>query len=138
MSERRIFILAHQQARNNAIEAIRTAPDGYTVTIRDANRSLDQNAAMWPILDAFSKQLQWPVNGQMVHMTPDEWKDVMTAAFQRETARLAMGLDGGVVMLGQRTSKFGKRKFSEFLEFLHAVAAQRGVVVYPEPSRAVQ
>lgn len=138
MSDRRIFILAHAQARANAIEAIKTAPDGYAVTIRDANRSLDQNAAMWPILEAFSEQLMWPVNGQMVRMTAEEWKDVLTAAFQRDTARLAMGLDGGVVMLGQRTSKFGKRKFSEWLEFLHAVAAQRGVVVYPEPNHAVQ
>lgn len=132
MSDKRFFVLAHPMARANAVEAVRTAPDGFTVTIRDANRSLDQNAAMWPILEAFAQQLMWPVNGQMVHMTAEEWKDVLTAAFQRETARLAMGLDGGVVMLGQRTSKFGKRKFSEFLEFLHAVASQRGVVVYPD------
>lgn len=26
----------------------------------------------------------------------------------------------------------GKRKFSDWLEFLHAAAAARGVVVYPE------
>jgi hypothetical protein len=124
----------HAQARANAIEAVRSAPDGMCVTIRDVNRTLDQNAAQWPILEAFSDQLLWPVNGQMVKMTAEEWKDVLTAAFQRETARLAMGLDGGVVMLGQRTSKFGKKKFSEWLEFLHAVAAQRGVVVYREVS----
>jgi hypothetical protein len=111
---------------------VQTTPDGYAVTIQEANRSLDQNAAQWPILEAFSAQLLWPVNGQMVKMTAEEWKDVLTAAFQRETARLAMGLDGGVVMLGQRTSKFGKKKFSEWLEFLHAVAAQRGVVVYQD------
>ena len=131
MSDKRIFVLVHAQARANAIEAVRSAPDGMCVTIRDVNRTLDQNAAQWPILEAFSDQLLWPVNGQMVKMTAEEWKDVLTAAFQRETARLAMGLDGGVVMLGQRTSKFGKKKFSEWLEFLHAVAAQRGVVVYP-------
>lgn len=132
MSDKRIFVLVHAQARANAIEAVRTAPDGLCVTIRDVNRTLDQNAAQWPILEAFSDQLLWPVNGQMVKMTAEEWKDVLTAAFQRETARLAMGLDGGVVMLGQRTSKFGKKKFSEWLEFLHAVAAQRGVVVYED------
>lgn len=132
MSDKRTFILVHPQARANAIHAVQTTPDGYAVTIQEANRSLDQNAAQWPILEAFSAQLTWPVNGQMVKMTAEEWKDVLTAAFQRETARLAMGLDGGVVMLGQRTSKFGKKKFSEWLEFLHAVAAQRGVVVYQD------
>ena len=38
-----------------------------------------------------------------------------------------MGLDGGVVMLGLRTSKFGVRKMSEFIDFLHATAAARDV-----------
>lgn len=132
MNDKRVFMLAHPAARANAVHAVQTAPEGYCVTIREPNRTLEQNAAQWPILEAFSAQLQWPVNGQMVHMTAEEWKDVLTAAFQRETARLAMGLDGGVVMLGQRTSKFGKRRFSEWLEFLHAVAAMRGVVVYPD------
>jgi hypothetical protein len=66
-------------------------------------------------------------------MSPEEWKDVLTAAFERESVRLAMAFDGpGVVMLGQRTSKYGKRKFSEWLEFLHASAAARDVVVYPD------
>jgi len=69
------------------------------------------------------------VNGRMVKMEPEEWKDVLTAAFKRETARLAMGMDGGVVMLGARTSAFGKREFSDWLEFLHATAAARGVEV---------
>ena len=46
--------------------------------------------------------------------------------------RLAAGLNGGVVMLGLRTSKMGKQTFSNWLEFLHATAALRGVEVYPE------
>lgn len=126
---KRVFVLAHATARHNAVEAVRSAPEGYCVAVSEPNRSLDQNAAQWPILEAFSQQLEWPVNGQMVHMTSEEWKDVLTAAFRQENARLAMGLNGGVVMLGARTSKFGKREFSEWLEFLHAVAAERGVML---------
>lgn len=90
-------------------------------------RSLDQNAAQWPILQCFSKQKQWSVNGSLVWMEPEEWKDILTAAFRQETVRLAAGLNGGVVMLGKRTSKFSKREFSDWLEFLHASAAQLGV-----------
>jgi len=97
------------------------------VTISEPNRTLEQNAAQWPILQAFADQLQWPVNGSMVWMTKEEWKDVLTAAFKRETVRVAMGLDGGMVMLGSRTSKFVKKEFSEWLEFLHATAAAREV-----------
>ncbi len=132
---KRTFILqpAPHPARSNAIQALREAPDGHVVTLAEPTRNLEQNAAQWPILEAFAQQLQWPVNGQMVHMTDEEWKDVLTAAFERESVRLAMAFDGpGVVMLGQRTSKYGKRKFSDWLEFLNAAAASRGVVVYPE------
>lgn len=136
MSAKRVFILVHDMARENAVRAVQEAPAGKCVTISDPTRSLEQNAAQWPILEAFSEQLQWPVNGKMEWLDREEWKDILTAAFQQETTRLAMGLNGGVVMLGKRTSKFGKKQFSEWLEFLHAIAADRGVVVYQDGAAA--
>ena len=114
-------------SRQRAIEAVTRAPTGCVVQIKEQTRNLDQNAAMWPILEAFSRQLQWPVNGNMTKLTAEEWKDILTAAFRQENPRLAMGLNGGVVMLGSRTSKMGKREFSDFLDFLNATAVQRGV-----------
>lgn len=109
------------------MEAVRTSPDGFAVTISEPTRGLTQNAAQWPILQAFAEQLQWPVNGSMCKITADEWKDVLSAAFRRETVRIAQGLDGGMVMLGMRTRDMGKREFSEWLDFLHATAAARGI-----------
>ena len=99
----------------------------WILTLKPETRSQAQNRLMWPILTEFSRQLQWPINGQMVTMDADDWKDVLTAAFHGETVRVAMGLNGGVVMLGQRTSKFTKAQFSEWTEFLYATAALRGV-----------
>lgn len=127
------FRLVHGMARQRAIDAVSSAPDGWCVTVAEPTRSLDQNAAMWPLLQAFSDQLEWPVNGKPTQMAPEEWKAVLTAAFRRESVRLAMGLDGGVVMLGERTSRFSKREFGEFLEFIHAVAIERGVRVNETP-----
>lgn len=121
------FILAHPMARANAVQAVMTAPDGFKVTVSEPTRTLDQNAALWPILDAFSKQLKWPINGVMVAMDSEDWKTVLTAAFRQESARMAQGLDGGYVFLGMRTSKMSKKEFSDFLEFLHATAALRGI-----------
>ena len=129
MSDKRVFKLVHNEARRLAGEAVATAPEGYCVTVAEPTRSLDQNAAMWPILQAFADQLQWPVNGAMVWMTPDEWKDVLSAAYKRESVRVAQALDGGMVMLGSRTSKFSVREMSEFIEFLHATAVARDVDV---------
>ncbi|WP_225783352.1 recombination protein NinB [Xenophilus sp. Marseille-Q4582] len=127
MAEKRVIRLIDHERRMRAHDAIDMAPEGYCVTISEPTRSLEQNAAMWPLLQAFADQLQWPVNGQMVWMTADEWKDVLSAAFKRESVRVAMGMDGGMVMLGSRTSKFSVREMSEFIEFLHATAAARDV-----------
>lgn len=132
----RVKLHSAQQA-NSAMNALYQtlkpyllAEHQYELTVKPASRTLDQNAAQWPYLDAFSKQLKWPVNAALCSLTPEEFKDVLTAAFQGETVRLAMGLNGGVVMLGLRTSKMNKGRFSEWLEFLKATAALRGVTVY--------
>lgn len=124
---KRTVTLTGPLQRKTAMAYLCDARDGDVMTLRPPSRSLDQNAAQWPYLEGFSQQLQWPVNGKMVWMEPEEWKDVLTAAFHGEAVRLAMGLDGGVVMLGQRTSKFDKPRFSEWMEFLKATAADRGV-----------
>jgi len=136
MSDKRIFRLAHLEARRRAMACVADAPENYVVTVQEPTRSTDQNSAQWPILEAFAEQLQWPVNGAMVNLSAEEWKDVLTAAFQGETVRLAAGMNGGIVMLGLRTSQMGKRRFSEWLDFLHATAALRGVVVYADEAAA--
>ena len=61
---KQVFIMAHDTARRNACEAVKNAPEGHVVTIGEPTRTLEQNAAQWPILEAFSEQLQWPVNGR--------------------------------------------------------------------------
>ena len=99
----------------------------WVLTLKLETRTQAQNRLMWPLLTAFSEQLEWPVNGRMTKLTPDEFKDVLSAGFHGEAVRLAMGLNGGVVMLGQRTSKFTKPQFAEWIEFLYATAADRGV-----------
>lgn len=125
--DKRLFRFVHAQARKLAAELCMTVPDGWIAVFSEPTRTLDQNADQWPYLQGFADQLQWPVNGQMVWMTKEEWKDVLTAAFEQETVRLAQGLNGGVVMLGSRTSHFGQKKFREWMEFLRATAALKGV-----------
>jgi len=126
---KQIFRLAHDEARRRAIDAVSTAPVGYVVEVKEPTRNLEQNALLWVLLTAFSEQLTWPVNGAMSYLTADEWKDILSAAFSRESQRVAQGLDGGMVLLGMRTSQMSKREFGEFLEFVQATAVERGVEV---------
>lgn len=125
------FILRDLNIKRNAIAFVANLPvDERTplvVTIKEMTRSLDANAALWRLLQCFADQQEWPVNGSMVKIDSEAWKDILSAAFRQETPRVAMGLNGGMVMLGQRTSKMGKKEFSEFLEFIQSVAAERGI-----------
>lgn len=133
---KQLYVLSHPAARHRAVEAVQTAPDGFVVRIGPPTRSLEQNAAQWPILGAIADQLLWPVNGELVRLTDEEFKDILTAGFRKERVRVAQGVDGGMVMLGSRTSKFKKEEFSEWLEYLHWFCADRGVSLADEQEAA--
>lgn len=135
----RMFTLAHDEARRRVAEFARQASAGLEVIFREPKRTSEQNALMWAWLTAFSEQLQWPVNGRMERLTPTEWKDILTAAYSQELQRVAPGLNGGMVLLGMRTSDMGKREMAEFIDFIEATAADRGVVAdWMAPQHAEQ
>lgn len=129
------YVIAHKNpqwpaVRDRAIADIRSMADaGQDLTVRldDVARTLDQNAKMWPMLKDFAKQVKWPINGEMQLIADDDWKALLTAAFEQE-ARMAPGLRGGFVMLGARTSKFGKRTMADFITFMYAEGNDRGVI----------
>lgn len=122
MSERRIFILAHPQARANAIEAIRQAPEGYRVEVKPQNRTLEQNARMWAMLTELSRQVVW--HGQQ--LSAENWKDVLTAALKRQ--QVVPGVDGGFVVLGTSTRRMTKGEMSDLIELITAFGTEHGVV----------
>ena len=126
MATKRKFVLVHESARRNAIECIHDAPDGYVVTVSEETRTVDQNALLWPLLQCFARQSPLEVNGTSQYITEEEWKDVLSALFHKEMERVAY-VDGAFILLGARTSKMGKREFSEFIEFIYAFGAARHV-----------
>lgn len=118
---KRVFILTDSFVRGRAIEAVRTCDQGMVVEIKERTRSLDQNAALWPLLDEIATQVEW--YGKK--LTAENWKDIMTASLKRN--QVVPGLDGGFVVLGQSTSQMTKREFSELLDLIHAFAAEHDV-----------
>ena len=128
--------MAHLTARQNACKAVAEAPDGDVVTISGPNRTLEQNAAQWPYLAGFEAQKQLCINGAMEWVTDDDWKNVLTGCYHGEMRMAAF--DGKVIMLPQRTSQMGKKVFSDWLEFLVAMAAQSGVEPVYKLEKATQ
>lgn len=124
--EKQVFVLSHQIARQNAERACANAPEGYRVEIKPRTRSLAQNDMLWSILTDISRQVQFVVNGALVSVAPEEVKDILTAGLRRET-RMAMGIDGGMVLLGQRTSKMTVSEMKDLIELAYAFGNDRGV-----------
>ena len=115
------FVLAHDTARQRAQEAIKTAPDGYVVQIKEPTRNREQNALLWSLLGQVSNQVNWHGN----KLTSDEWKSVFTASMKQQ--KVVAGIDGGFVVCGRSTSKMSKKDFSELCDLIFAFGAQQGV-----------
>lgn len=112
------------------IQQLAAAGEDFEIHVREPRRTLDANACMWATLTDIAQQVLWPhtVGGewQIGLMSKDAWKAVLTAAFERET-QMAQGVGGGTVMLGARTSQYSRRRMGEFIEFVHAFGAEKGV-----------
>ena len=115
-----LFILAHQDARNRALEAVRNAPMGQWVTISDPKRSGEQNALLHAKLTEIAETRIWAGAKQ----SSEVWKRLLTAAWCRATGQpvtMLPAIDGmGVDIVFRRTSELTKRECSELLEFIIA------------------
>ena len=119
---KRLFILAHDIARQRAIDAVREAPAGYAVTIAEPKRNLEQNARMWAMLSDVSQQVEW--YGK--RLTAEDWKHVFTASLRK--LEVVPNLDGtGFVALGMSTSRMSVREMRDLIELMFAFGAERDV-----------
>jgi hypothetical protein len=96
------------------------------VSIKPATRSMEQNNMMWSVLTDLSKQCEWVVDGRSVRLPPEDVKHILTAALKQHQ-RMALIPGGGVVMLGQSTSKMTKSQMSDLITLGHAWGDERGV-----------
>lgn len=103
------------------IKAMLMAGHRLHVEVRQEKRSDPQNRLMWSSLGDLAAQVEW--HGQK--LDAEVWKDMATAALKRQ--RVVPGIDGGFVVLGQRTSTMTRAEMSELIDFVHAFGDQRGV-----------
>ena len=92
-----------------------------TLTIGEETRTLPQNSRMWAMLSDISAQVEW----HGLKLSKEDWKDMASASLKRQ--RAVPGMDGGFVVLGQRTSEMSKSDMSELMELMEAFGAQHGV-----------
>lgn len=121
------FVLVHETARQRAIAAVTSAPEGMVVEVKEPTRSLEQNAKLHAMLEDLEQQVEW----HGMKMTKTVWKRVCTAAMLREQGESPMlvpSLDGhGVEIIYEKTSKMGKRMMADLIEWVYCFGAEHGV-----------
>lgn len=116
-------VQAHKALRDiwALIKAHLMAGTRLVLEVKPETRSLAQNARLWAMLTEISRQVEWYGH----KLTPEEWKDVFSAAMKR--AKVVPGLDGGFVVCGQSTSRMTRAEMSEMQELMEAFGAEKGV-----------
>ncbi|MCD9249043.1 recombination protein NinB [Escherichia coli] len=124
------FHLVNESVKQNAINYIRQLPVDnkrpMILDVKESTRTAIQNRKMWPLLKDLSDQVLWFGN----KYDSDDWKDLITALVaktKKQEQRMAPGLDGGVVMFGQRTSKMTIPQMVEVIETIYWFGTQQGV-----------
>ena len=128
------FILKTDNARSRMAAAWKAAcailelGKSVKVTVEEVTptRSLQQSAKMWAMLTDISQQVKWHVDGKLQYITAEDWKDILTAGLKK-TQRIAAGVEGGFVALGQRTSRMKVGEMVELIDFLEWFGAEHNV-----------
>lgn len=141
MSDKRVFILTHPNARRMAAAHCELAPDGTRVLFDpEPPKSRIQEEKYHAMIGDIAKQCEFI--GQK--WDTEEWKRLLIDAFVRvmreqakadnkpdpfgDHGRVIPSLDGsGIVQLGIQSRRFSKPMASQFIEYLYAWGAERNV-----------
>jgi len=123
MATLRSSLITSRAELETAFREIAQYPYGYMLIAREPTRTDEQNRLMWPCLKEFERHGE--IQGRK--FKDFQWKSIMMEALGHEQEILP-SLDGSRWFpAGLRTSKLGKREFSDLIELINAEAAQRGI-----------
>ena len=97
------------------------------IEFKEPTRSLDQNAKMWAMLADISRQVDWLADGVLRKLPKEDWKAIITAGVKK-SQRIAQGIDGGFVVLPDKTSSMSVREMKDVIEFAQFFGDSREVV----------
>lgn len=144
----RRFVMVHDLARQRAIQAVKEAPEGWEVTVREQTKSRGQEERYHAMIGDIADQ--WNFLGRK--WSHEDMKRLCLDQFRRDTIKdadlaeawksygsvdMAPSLDGsGVVALGVQSRRFHKKLASAFIEWLFALGAEHGVLWTNEQQEA--
>ena len=116
------FILTSPRVRQNAIEAVRNAPQDYVVSVAPKKRSLEQNARLWAMLSDVAN-----AKPEGRNWTPETWKCAFMHVLGHQV-RFCEGLDGsGPFPLGFHSSRLTVREMGDLITCISEYGDRHGV-----------
>ena len=140
MSERRVFRLVHDLARQNAHKAIDAAPDGFMVVVSEPEKRRVQEEKYHAMIADIARDCAFMGK----KWDRETWKRLLLDAYVRVARSIAYAegmadpfpdqsqvipaLDGhGFVQLGVQSRSFKVKQASDFIEYLYAYGSEQGV-----------
>ena len=124
---KRTYVMSHALARQRALDDLRTAPDGYVVTIGEAGRNGEQNALLHALIGEIAATQEWAGKKRDAEV----WKRLLVAAWCRmrgESMEILPALDGhGVDIVPARTSGLSKSECADLITYIQAWQAENEV-----------
>lgn len=132
---KRTFFLVHASARANASTYCAEAPDGFMVVFSEPTKKRIQEEKYHAMIGEISKQVEhigrkWD-SDDMKRLLIDEFAEDMRLAGTplHHDGRIIPSFDGRrIVQLGIQSRDFYVKEAAQFIEFLYAFGAVRGVI----------
>lgn len=124
--DRRLYILHSRDQRIGVARIVAELPKFSRVEIKGPARTLPQNDKMWAMLTEVAAQTAW--HGDK--LSENDWKDLFSGAVKVAGGgvRAVPGLEGGIMLLGLRTSEMTVAEMADLLSYIESWGAQNGVV----------
>jgi hypothetical protein len=124
---KKVFILAHEEARRRCQAAVWDSPDGYRVEISEPKRTNDQNAKFHALTSDIAKSgHQWLGKPR----DAAQWKVLLVsghAVATKEGSEIVPGLEGEFVNLRESTALMSKKRGASLIEYTLAYMAMNEI-----------
>jgi hypothetical protein len=117
VTDRATYVLVNDRVRNNAVAAIRGAPDGYIVSVAEPTRSLDQNAMFHALCSDIAKSgHKFLGKRRPAHV----WKVLLISAHAAATdegSEIVPGLEGEFVNIRESSALMSVRRAASLITY---------------------
>ena len=123
------YIMSHELARQRAIEAVKNAPAGYVIEVKEPTRTLEQNAKFHAMCSDVAKSGVLWMGRQLLAA---QWKVMFVSGHAIATgvgADILPGLEGEFVNVRESTARMSKKRGASLIEYVLSWCAENEILL---------